>query len=183
MKTSSFVLSRLLSAGALSVICLLALSLTAQAKGPPSFAHNRGKASKSQHSQQSQPTYSDARARQVYSSHPRSGFTLSFGSGYAGSGYYYGPPNSPYYYQRSDVRYYATRNLAPREYYSHSVYRGNSVSSAVQRELARLGFYQGYIDGQIGPQSRRAIIRFQQSRGLRPTGAITPSLLHSLGLQ
>ena len=180
MKTSSFVLSRLLSTGALSMICLLALPLTAEAKGPPPFAHNRGKASKSQ--QSGQRGYDD-RARQVYSSHPRSGFTLSFGSGYAGSGYYYGPPNSPYYYQRSDVRYYATRNLAPREYYGNAGYQGRSVGSAVQQALAQRGFYQGYIDGQIGPQSRRAIYRYQQSRGLRPTGAITPSLLHSLGLQ
>lgn len=180
MKSPSVVTRRLLSAGAVSVVCLLALPLTAYAKGPPSFAHGRDKPSKNQKSHQHG---SDAYAKQAYSSRPRSGFILSFGTGYAGSGYYYGPPNSPYYYQRSDVRYYAARNLAPREYYSHPANRSDSMSSAVQRELAQRGFYQGYIDGQIGPQSRRAIVRYQHSRGMPQTGEITSSLLFSLGLQ
>jgi len=176
MKTPTFVLPRLLSTAAMSAICLLALSQTAAAKRPGDSSYGRG------NSQQSRHNSANARARQAYASHPGSGFSLTFGTGYAGRGYYYGPPNSPYYYQRSDVRYYATRELAPREY-RQPVYRSGSVSSAVQRELARRGFYQGYIDGQIGPQSRRAIAGYQQSRGLRPTGEINSSLLYSLGLQ
>ena len=176
MKTPIFVLPRLFCPAAISAICLLALPQTAAAKRPGEFSHGRSNA------KQSHQSSADAQARQAYASRPGTTFSLTFGTGYAGSGYYYGPPNSPYYYQRSDVRYYATRELAPREY-RQPVYRSDSVSSAVQRELARRGYYQGYIDGQIGPQSRRAIVRYQQSRGLRPTGEITSSLLHSLGLQ
>lgn len=119
----------------------------------------------------------DDHDRHSYTSRPRSSFTLSFGTGYAGRGYYYGPPNSSYYYARPEVRYYATREVVPREYY-----RTYSVDLSVQRELARRGYYRGYIDGAIGPQSRSAIARYQQDHGLRVTGTITSSLLDSLGL-
>ena len=121
-------------------------------------------------------------ARQLYASRPRSGFTVTLGTGYAGRGYYYGPPDAPYYYQRPDVMYYATRELVPRSYYGHSGYSGNSVGAEVQRALANHGYYGGYIDGQIGPQSSRAIARYQQDHGLRVTGSISPGLLTSLGL-
>jgi hypothetical protein len=179
MKLPSFDLSRLLGAGTLSVICLLAFPSASEAKGPPPWAHGRGKASTSHQSSQ---RGHDSPAPRVYSSHPRSGFTLSFGTGYAGSGYYYGPPSSPYYYQRPDVRFYSTRELVPREYLGQAGYSSRDVASAVQRELARRGFYRGYVDGLLGPQSRRAIYGYQESRGLQPTGTITPSLLRSLGL-
>lgn len=112
-----------------------------------------------------------------YYSYPRSSFTLSFGTGYAGRGYYYGPPYSSYYYERPEVRYYATRTVVPREYY-----RTYSVELSVQRELSNRGYYHGAIDGAIGPQSRNAIARYQQDHGLSVTGYITSSLLNSLGL-
>ena len=122
------------------------------------------------------------RASSAYLSAPSAGFAITFGTGYAGNGYYYGPPNSSYYYQRPGVIYYATREAVPRDYYSRSGYEQNSMGVAVQRALARNGYYNGYIDGQIGPQSRRAIARYQQRQGLRVTGNITPGLLRSLGL-
>jgi hypothetical protein len=124
--------------------------------------------------------HDDDGARRSYRSHPSSGFVLSFGTGYAGRGYYYGPPRSPYYYERPEVRYYATREAARREYYSRG--DNNSSGASVQQALRRRGYYHGPVDGQIGPQSRRAIARYQQERGLRVTGGISPSLLHSLGL-
>lgn len=164
----------------MALICLFAFPGIAQAKGPGSNSHGRGHASGYQKTQQYERS---DRYRQEYSSHPRSTFILSFGNGYAGQGYYYGPPNSPYYYERSDVRYFASREAAPREYYNPGGYRGNSTDASVQRELARLGYYHGYVDGQIGPQSRRSIARYQQDRGMRPTGQITSSLIHSLGLR
>lgn len=70
-------------------------------------------------------------------------FTLSFGTGYAGRGYYDGPPNSAYCDERPDVRYYASREAAPREYDRQSGYAGDCTRVAVQRELARQGFYDG----------------------------------------
>ena len=50
-------------------------------------------------------------------------------------------------------------------------------------ELARRGYYNGPLDGAIGPKSSRAISRYQRDNGLRQTGTISQSLLRSLGLQ
>ncbi len=177
MKTSSIPQLRFLGAAAIAALSLLALPCTSRAKDRDNDKkHGRGHDSKHQKSHQ------DDRDRVVYLSHPRSSFTLSLGTGYAGHGYYYGPQNSPYYYERPDVRYYATREAAPREYYSREIFRSNSADAAVQGALARRGYYQGPIDGEIGPISNRAIARYQQDRGLRVTGTINPSLLQSLGL-
>lgn len=164
---------RMLGTAVLAVVCLLALPQSSQAKG------NGAKGPRGQQA----TSYQNDRARQSYTSHPRSGFSVTFGSGYAGRGYYYGPPNSAYYYARPDVLFYATRSAVPREYYGRESYAGNSTGAAVQRELARNGYYRGYIDGRIGPQSRQAIARYQQAQRLRVTGTINTSLLRSLGLQ
>ena len=155
----------------MALVCALILPETAQAK-----EHGwSGKRSKTRHHDDD---------RRNYSSHPSSGFSLTLGTGYAGRGYYYGPPNSAYYYQRPDVMYYATRDAVPRRYFGQSSYgySGNSMGTSVQRALARQGYYRGYIDGQIGPQSSRAIASYQQQHGLRVTGNINDSLLRSLGL-
>ncbi len=122
------------------------------------------------------------RSRTHYHSRPRSSFTLNFGLGYAGRGYYYGPPGESYYYHRPEVQYYRTRELAPREYQGYD-YGAMSVGASVQQALAQRGYYRGGIDGQIGPYSRRSIARYQADHGLRPTGLITSSLLRSLGLE
>ena len=156
----------------LAAVCLLSLPQAAEAKDKKSKGKNR---SAGQYSSRDHD-----RNRASYRSHPRSGFTLSFGTGYAGRGYYYGPPNSSYYYERPEVRYYATRNAAPREYYSREY--NHSEGAAVQQALSQRGYYGGGIDGRIGPQSRRAIARYQADRGLRVTGGVSSSLLQSLGL-
>ena len=122
-----------LGTAALALACWLALPQTSQARD---HGGQDNRFSSQRHTS----------GRSAYLALPSSGFTLTLGTGYAGRGYYYGPPNSGYYYQRSDVRYYATREAAPREYYG---YRGDSTSAAVQQALARRGFYRGSIDGQI----------------------------------
>lgn len=120
----------------------------------------------------------------VYYSRPRSSFTLSLGTGYAGRGYYWGPSGSSYYYERPGVQYYRERSAVPREYYGggYGNYRSNGTDAAVQQALARRGYYRGPIDGDIGPGSRNAIARYQEDHGLRVTGNINSSLVHSLGL-
>lgn len=182
---------------AITMACALSLPLMSQAKDDKDkrghgkdSKHKSSGNSNSRHATgpqlpflNSQRSYESDRARQAYSSFSRSGFTLSLGNGYAGRGYYYGPPNSSYYYQRPEVRYYATREAAPREYYNRGGYQSNNTEATVQQALAQAGYYQGSIDGQIGPQSSRAIARYQQDRGLYVTGSITQSLLRSLGLQ
>lgn len=150
-----------------AVACFLSFPLTSQAKDKHHSGGHDGHDGHGGHGGHDSHYYS----------YPRSNFTLSFGTGYAGSGYYYGPPYSSYYYARPEVRYYATRAVVPREYY-----RGYSVELSVQRQLANRGYYHGYIDGAIGPQSRSAIARYQQDHGLSVTGTITSSLLSSLGL-
>lgn len=58
----------------------------------------------------------------------------------------------------------------------------NSLEASVQRALARNGYYNGPIDGNLGPMSRRAISRYQSDRGLEVTGYPNSSLLRSLGM-
>lgn len=186
MKSFSIPHHRLLGTAALAAACWLALPQTIQAKdhGSPPYqtkGHHKDHDNYGNNNNYRNNNYNN-HASSAYLSLPSSGFSLTLGTGYAGRGYYYGPPNSGYYYQRPGVMYYATRDLAPREYYSQSSYGGNSMGASVQSALARRGYYRGYIDGQIGPQSSRAIARYQSEQGLRVTGNINSSLLRSLGL-
>lgn len=59
----------------------------------------------------------------------------------------------------------------------------SALARSVQRRLADQGYYNGPIDGDIGPGSRRAIVSYQENNGLRATGRIDDRLLASLGLQ
>ncbi len=52
----------------------------------------------------------------------------------------------------------------------------------VQRQLRRLGFYRGGADGIWGPGTQAAIERFQQGRGLQPTGQLNPATAQAMGL-
>jgi hypothetical protein len=130
--------------------------------------------------------YSRDHARRIYHSHPRSSFVLSFGTGYAGQGYYWGPPGASYYYERPGVMYYRNRYSVPRYYSSRGGYDGghygNRADVAVQRALYRLGYYRGPIDGDIGPGTRRAIARFEADRGLPVRGYVNRTLLDALGI-
>jgi|GEM_PF-6238666 len=44
------------------------------------------------------------------------GYKLVPGNGFAGPGYYYGPPHAPYHYEGRGVRFYPARESAPRIY-------------------------------------------------------------------
>ena len=152
MKSSTPVISKIVRTVIAAMVCLIVLPEAAEAKGPKSKknhgnGHGSGNKNYRQNYRQSDRGDHDGRDRQYYTSRPRSTFVLSLGTGYAGRGYYYGPANSPYYYQRSDVRYFATREAAPREYYGNEGYQDNT---AVQRELARRGYYNGPSTGRSG---------------------------------
>lgn len=121
------------------------------------------------------------RDRHRYFSVPRSSFALTMGTGYAGGGYYYGPPAMPYYYERPDVRYYRHSHDVPRSYHGENHFSGRKAA-AVQGVLSRRGFYYGAVDGDIGPGTRRAIARYQAAQRLPVTGSIDRHLLYSLGL-
>jgi peptidoglycan hydrolase-like protein with peptidoglycan-binding domain len=51
--------------------------------------------------------------------------------------------------------------------------RGSAVSD-LQQALADAGFNPGPIDGSFGPQTRAAVIRFQQAKGLVADGVVGP---------
>jgi peptidoglycan hydrolase-like protein with peptidoglycan-binding domain len=57
-----------------------------------------------------------------------------------------------------------------------------STAAQVQRKLKDLGYYNGAVDGAIGPMSREAIQYYQEQNGLELTGQIDRALLDSLGL-
>ncbi|RJO65728.1 MAG: peptidoglycan-binding protein [Candidatus Omnitrophota bacterium] len=42
----------------------------------------------------------------------------------------------------------------------------------IQRALKSAGFYQGSVDGKIGPRTKEAIKEFQKARGLKADGVV-----------
>jgi hypothetical protein len=68
-------------------------------------------------------------------------------------------------------------------YYDSSNQGTNSTVAAVQQKLSKQGYYRGEVDGVLGPETRRAIVRYQSNNGLRATGSLTPETLQSLSLQ
>ena len=56
----------------------------------------------------------------------------------------------------------------------------NDESAELQQHLARHGYYEGAIDGKLGPASRAAIRAFQSGRGLVADGFAGLQLLQSL---
>jgi len=49
---------------------------------------------------------------------------------------------------------------------------GKGSKQDIQQALKNAGFYQGPIDGKIGPKTREAIKQFQQANGLKVDGKI-----------
>lgn len=76
---------------------------------------------------------------------------------------------------------YAGWSVMARPYYvSYPVYATYPVEVSVQVELQRQGYYNGPIDGDIGPQTQKSIAKYQSQNGLPPTGQINEALLKSL---
>jgi hypothetical protein len=61
-------------------------------------------------------------------------------------------------------------------------YYGSSVGGQVQAALQQAGYYQGPIDGIVGPGTSQAIANYQRDNGLAVTGTITNGLLRNLGI-
>lgn len=114
--------------------------------------------------------------------HPRN-YTVRYGYGWRGRGYYYGPVGVRYYYRTPGVVYYPTAAAVPATYVVDSSPAKVSLEASVQIELKNRGYYHGPIDGDIGPGSRSAISRYQAANGLKITGTITEGLVRSLGIE
>ena len=97
-----------------------------------------------------------------------------FGGWYFWDNYYWYPawgyaPDSVYYY---DGPIYASN---PEE-------DPGQVVANVQSALQEQGYYQGEVDGVLGPQTRAALAEYQSAQGLEPTGAVDEPTLETLGM-
>jgi hypothetical protein len=85
----------------------------------------------------------------------------------------------PYYaYDYYPYDYYTDVEPAYQDYSQ----QGDPNVSAVQSELAQLGYYNGPIDGLFSANTRTALTRYQIDNQLQVTGSLTNDTLQSLGL-
>jgi len=68
------------------------------------------------------------------------------------------------------------------QYISYPAYATYPVEVSVQVELTKDGFYKGPIDGNIGPATQKAIVKYQAANNLPTTGQIDQPLLKSMGI-
>jgi len=66
--------------------------------------------------------------------------------------------------------------------YGYNGLSPDQVTVNVQQQLARAGYYDGPIDGTLGPMTREAIAAYQADNGLSVTSAIDEPTLATLGL-
>jgi Putative peptidoglycan binding domain len=85
--------------------------------------------------------------------------------------------------------WYPAWGYAPNSYYAYDgpIYAYNSlppdqVVANVQAALQAQGYYQGDVDGLLGPLTREAIAGYQRDQGLYETAAIDQPTLQSLGM-
>ncbi len=97
-----------------------------------------------------------------------------------GGGYYYWDAgfwypawgyDSAYSYYPYDGPIYAYNDLPP-----------DQVIANVQAALQSEGYYQGEVDGMLGPLTRSALAAYQADHGLYTTAAIDEPTLNSLGM-
>jgi hypothetical protein len=93
-------------------------------------------------------------------------------------------PYNSYYGNPYDYYNYSPYNDDDQPGYSDSDQSGASATvSAIQSELAKLGYYNGAIDGTLGDQTEAAIARYQEDRDLSVTGTVDAATLQSLGIK
>lgn len=85
--------------------------------------------------------------------------------------------------------WYPAWGYAPNAYYAYDgpIYGYNGlppdqVIANVQSALQQQGYYQGQVDGLLGPQTRAAIADYQRANGLAETAAVDQPTLESLGM-
>jgi hypothetical protein len=85
--------------------------------------------------------------------------------------------------------WYPAWGYAPNAYYAYDgpiyAYNGlppDQVVANVQAALQQQGYYQGEVDGLLGPLTREAIADYQRNNGLYMTSAIDQPTLESLGM-
>ena len=89
-----------------------------------------------------------------YGYYPYDYYGYDYGYGYYPYGYS-SPYGYDYGYSREPAYGYDYRDR----------YRGGSSVVALQRQMARAGYYHGAIDGIMGPETRRAVRAYERSHG------------------
>jgi putative peptidoglycan binding protein len=97
-----------------------------------------------------------------------------------GGGYYFWDNNYWYPAYGYDPAY--SRYTYDEPIYGYNNYDPGQVISNVQIQLQNEGYYDGEVDGQIGPMTREALARYQADHGLYVTRAIDEPTLEALGL-
>jgi Putative peptidoglycan binding domain len=95
-----------------------------------------------------------------------------------------------YYFWNNGYWYPAWGYSPSAEYYAYDgpIYVGqraeppDQVIADVQAALQQMGYYQGQVDGLLGPLTRQALTAYQADQGLATTAAIDEPTLNSLGL-
>src|SRR5438034_2405475 len=95
-----------------------------------------------------------------------------------------------YYYWNNGYWFPAWGYNPSAEYYAYDgpIYVGqraeppDRVIADVQAELQQMGYYQGEVDGLLGPMTRQALTAYQADQGLTTTAVIDEPTLSSLGL-
>jgi hypothetical protein len=95
-----------------------------------------------------------------------------------------------YYYWNSGYWYPAWGYDSSHEYYAYDapIYAGqgaeppDKVIADVQATLQQMGYYQGEVDGLLGPLTRQALAAYQADNGLYTTEVIDEPTLQSLGM-
>jgi hypothetical protein len=95
--------------------------------------------------------------------------------------------DAPYFWNAG--YWYPAWGYAPDAYYAWDgpIYASNNlppdqVIANVQASLQQQGYYQGEVDGLLGPQTRGALAAYQRDHGLYETSAIDQPTLQSLGM-
>jgi hypothetical protein len=105
--------------------------------------------------------------------HYRNNIVFVFGAPYYWNAGYWSPAwgYSPNAYYAWDGPIYAYNHLPP-----------DQVIANVQATLQQQGYYQGEVDGLLGPLTRAALANYQRDHGLYETAAIDRPTLESLGM-
>ena len=102
---------------------------------------------------------------------------------YPSYGYGYGYDYYPYDGYSDGAYYEETYAAEPAAYTNQPEHESGSRVSDIQSALAREGYYDGPIDGQLGNGTRRALRNYQRNHGLEVTGEINQPLIQALRLR
>ena len=102
------------------------------------------------------------------------------GGRWYGSGWYGGPYDWGYPFGSDDHDYYDGAGAYDNTQVPDvDVTQSSSTMVAVQKALAKRGYYQGPIDGITGPQTEKALRSFQSANKLPVTGRVDSNTLRA----